>query len=330
MSPGRRRAGWAKSLILCLCTGLLWYSVAPQALAQTEDFQRAVQEYRLGQQDRAMTSLQAILREDPDYAPAHELLGLILTANSDHQKALSHLLRAAQLWPNHAVYQVNLAVFYLRQLRIKDAEVVLEHSLNSAPSPQAYRLLGVIRLDQQRAQAAIRLFREATALAPRELAGWYDLGLAYEAISDTDSALMCYGQALQLDPKDFATHRQIGLANLDRGHAAEARDHLHEASTLQPEDGEVAMYLSQAYLYAGDLENASESAKRAARLLPDDPRSHYQLGLVLARSEMMNESAKEFELSERLPRKLAVGPLERWRQLSEKRKRIVPDSDARP
>ena len=229
-----------------------------------------------------------------------------------------------------AVTLTVMAVFYLRQLRIKDAEVVLEHSLNSAPSPQAYRLLGVIRLDQQRAQAAIRLFREATALAPRELAGWYYLGLAYQAISDTDSALMCYGQALQLDPKDFATHRQIGLANLDRGHAAEARDHLREASTLQPEDGEVAMYLSQAYLYAGDLENASESAKRAARLLPDDPRSHYQLGLVLARSEMMNESAKEFELSERLPRKLAVGPLERWRQLSEKRKRIVPDSDARP
>ena len=82
--------------------------------------------------------------------------------------------------------------------------------------------------------------------------------------------------------------------------------------------------------WSGDLKKAAESAKRAVKLLPDDPRSHYQLGLVLARAQMSDESAKEFELSERLPRKLQVGPLERWRQLSWKDKPLAPDSDARP
>jgi tetratricopeptide (TPR) repeat protein len=305
-------------LITLMFVALVWNGSAPLALAETGTlFTMALQQYAAGQQDRAVTTLKETLSADPDFAPAHELMGLILAADSaGPQAALSHLLRATELWPDHSVYWVNLAIFYVRGSSIAEAEKALQHSLNSAPCPQAYELLAIVRLDQQRTQEAIKLLRQATALAPEELSGWYYLGLAYQAASELDLALTSYQEALRHNTSDFDTHRQLGIIYLDLGRSREALDHLREADALHPHDAELAEYLSRAYFLAGNLERAAESARQAVQFAPSDSRAHYQLGLIMARLDMKNESAREFRLSETLPRRTELSPLERWRQTS--------------
>ena len=65
----------------------------------------------------------------------------------------------------------------------------------------------------------------------------------------------------------------------------------------------------------GDLKQALESGRQAVELVPDDRQAHYQLGLVLARLGKSDEANKEFAISEGLPKKPEMTPLERWREL---------------
>ncbi len=313
-------------VVVVLCATFLSGGVLLRALTDHEAlFERALGEYRAGDHDGALRDLQEALKTAPDFAPAHELIGLIFSTRGQKQEGLSHLRRATELWPNNAVYWANLAIFYLRESQIEKAENALRRSFDAAPTPQGHTLLGIIRLDQQRNQEAIALLKRSTALSPRDLSAWYYLGLAYQAVSDIDGALAAYQECLRLDPKDFASQRQIGILYLNRGRYRLALDHLLQADTLQREDAEIGRYLSQAYLHVGDLERALEAASRAVRLAPDDRQAHYQMGLVLTRRQMTVQASEEFALSEKLPNRPQRGPLDRWREISE-RKALNPGS----
>ena len=73
--------------------------------------------------------------------------------------------------------------------------------------------------------------------------------------------------------------------------------------------------LSEAYARNGDFQRALGSARRAVELMPSDRQTHYHLGLVLARLGKSDESRKEFAVSEQLPKKPEITPLDRWREL---------------
>lgn len=302
--------------LLCWAIPAPVQTIASQSKKNAQPlFDQALREYREGRSSLAMTSLTESLKADPDFAPAHELMGLILSAQGSEDEALSHLRRALEIWPDHPAYWANLGVSYLRKGRVFEAEKALSQSLDCAPNSTAYALLGIIRLDQQRSNDAIDLLKKSVILTPEDVQSWYYLGLAYQAAAKNDEAISSYEKVLRLDARDFDAHRQLGILLLDRGLWNKAQEHLQEARDARPQDGELYRYLSEACLYGGDLNRALESGKRAVQLNPEDPRGHYQLGLVLSRLQKTKDSQEEFHLSEVLPQTPEVGPLQRWRQL---------------
>jgi len=313
----RHLCNLARAVMVVACGIALWLLGTVSGFAQDTpaDFSQALEAFRAEENRNAATLLETVLKEHPDHAPSHELLGLSLSALGEESEALHHLREATILWPDQPVYWINLAVLYLRQSRAEEAEKALNKSLDVQPSAHALRLLALIRLDQNAGEDAVQLFRKALGLAPDAVESWYYLGLAQQSLAHSEEALRCYEEALKRAPGDFHTQLQIGTLLLNRGRRREALDHLRAAQALRPEDSDVDQRLSEAYLGSGDLDSALKSARRAVELIPKSREAHYQLGLVLARLGKRDESQKEFALSDALPKKPETTPLERWRKL---------------
>lgn len=278
-------------------------------------FNHALQAFRAGDKLRAEAMLEENLKAHPDHAPSHELIGLAFSALGRNDDALQHLREALKLWPDQPVYWTNLAIFYLRESRRQEAEEALHKSVESEPTPPAFRLLGLIRLDQHSDEEGVRLFGKALELAHDDVESWYYLGLGQQALAHSSEALRSYQEALKLAPGDFHTQIQMGTLLLALGQRQEALVHLRAAQETRPQSPQVYRLLSEAYLGIGNLDQAFESGRHAVLLTPGDRQAHYQLGLVLARMGHNQEAAKEFDISEGLPKKPEVTPLERWREL---------------
>jgi tetratricopeptide (TPR) repeat protein len=279
-------------------------------------FRLAAEDFRAGRSADALVRLKEGLKAYPDDPPMLHLAGLIHSYRGENQAAQLYLERAVKLWPDQPVYWINLGMFYLRTSRVAEADEALRRSLVISPSPTAYRLLGLIRLDQNAGEGAIDFLKKSLDLTKDDVRSWYYLGLAHQSLAQNDSALTCYQEALRLAPRDYYANLQLGKLYLKRGQRKDALDHLKIALEIRPDESELFRLLSEAFLGAGDSESALTWARRAADAKPDDPQSHYQLGLVLARMGRSEESIRAFRRSEQLPKKPEPSPLDRWRQIN--------------
>ena len=227
------------------------------------DFSQALQTFRAGDKRKAVAVLEEILKTHADHAPSHELLGLAFSALGDNAEALRHLREAVKLWPDQPVYWTNLAIFYLRESRRQEAEEALHKSVESEPTPPAFRLLGLIRLDQHSDEEGVRLFGKALELSHDDVESWYYLGLAQQALAHSSEAFRSYQEALKLAPGDFHTQIQMGTLLLALGQRQEALVHLQAAQETRPQSPQVYRLLSEAYLGIGNLNQAFESGSHA-------------------------------------------------------------------
>jgi len=87
-------------------TGKVIPKSAEEAYSHVQDF------VNQGQQEEAIRELEKLVERYPDYALAHNDLGVLCYGAGDKQKALTHYEKAARLEPENATFQKNLADFY--------------------------------------------------------------------------------------------------------------------------------------------------------------------------------------------------------------------------
>lgn len=302
----------AGGIVLVLQGG--WTSAAPLPDPDAV-VSRAMTDFREKRYQDVSSALESNLKEHPEHAASHHLMGLVLSMQGKNEAALLHLEKALELSPHHPAYAVNFAKFCLQKGAVKRAEQLLEQTVKISPSPSAFELLALIRLDQNQGKEVVRLLEESLKLDGDAASSWYYLGLAHHSLGQLDPAIVCYRETLKRTPKDLGGHLQLGKVYVLRGNWAEALRHLSIAKEGQPAASEVHRYLSQVHLACGDLQSALSSARRAVELNPRDFGSHYQLGQVLARLGKADEADKEFRWLQENPASEDPSPLARWRQL---------------
>lgn len=66
-----------------------WLTTGPIFAQDAEaGFNQALQAFRAGDRQKAVTVLEAVVKAHPDHAPSHELLGLSLSALGENSEAL--------------------------------------------------------------------------------------------------------------------------------------------------------------------------------------------------------------------------------------------------
>jgi tetratricopeptide (TPR) repeat protein len=140
--------------------------------------------------------------------------------------------------------------------------------------------------------------------AARELARARDLGLATAAIlgqlgdaqwnaGQLEDAARSFEEAIAADPGNFVARMETGRLLVWMGRPAEAVGPLEKAAELAPGSMSAQLELGRAREAAGDLSAAESAYRRAVALDPQLSKTHYALGLLLAKRGRAAESREE-------------------------------------
>jgi protein O-GlcNAc transferase len=264
---------------------------------------------------------------------------------------MSFTFRAALIWcilqavvpaqttvATERIQVLKRAAALIAQHDLAASESALQILLKGTPNdPVALNLLGVIRVEQQKANEAESLFRRALSINPQiagphlNLARLYSqtrpldsiaelkealriapqdeqaksllLRIAKEAslgalhAGDKQKALAILMRAREAEPHDPELLYEFGMVARDAGLPKDAQSALEEALRRRPGYGEAMYALARVYLDENMAQSAEKEMRKYLSLKPDDATAQYGLGFILVAEEKLDEAKTAFEKS---------------------------------
>lgn len=200
----------------------------------------AIRYYTLGKQrlqagdpQQAVVFLQKALGLDPNFAMAHEYLGVAYSNLEDDGRSIQELYKASQL-----------------ATRVSEVE--------------RYKILGDYNLVSGNFEEACANYQVLAQLQPRDPAPRANLGLCYEGKFDFDSAIRETQAALQIQPVVTAEGNLARFYFL-KGDEVKAISTAQELLRSHPSHPEILTTLSRAYLSSGQMTQAEGTFETMVR-----------------------------------------------------------------
>lgn len=217
----------------------------------------------------------------------HEHVAELLISHEKYSESIEELKRTAQLDPQRADLQFDLALAQFRAGRPDDALESAERCKELRDSADLEDLLGDIQESRGDNLAAVKSYQAAVALAPTEEK--YRLSLAVELIrhDSFEPARVALKQAEELQPKSWRIQLALGMVEHFGGTDDAATKYLLRAAELAPQPEEALQYLADI-----QMDRASAPAPAAVAKLcqyadsqPRDGHMAYYCGAVLFRRD---------------------------------------------
>jgi tetratricopeptide (TPR) repeat protein len=157
-----------------------------------------------GDFDRAVTELKAATAQQPDYADAHYALGSVLKARKDWKGAADALRHAIALRSDSATHYTLAQVLQQSgdeagaKAEFAESERLRQRT-EADQRASVWTVVGVQKLDVD-PQAALDLFRRATAASDQYAPAFYQMGRALQQLGKTQEAREAFARAAALNP----------------------------------------------------------------------------------------------------------------------------------
>jgi tetratricopeptide (TPR) repeat protein len=234
----------------------------------------------------AVSTYERLLTLDPDHAPAHYRLGLLL-AGSDPRRAMAHL-RVVSDDPTYAEVALALLSVYaddsdenvamaagvtlVNAELWPYAELAFKHAAATQyPYPVALAYVGLSREQQGKdGQPAIE---SALALDPQSPQVWYVRGLSARARGDYEIGRVAFVMAARLDPANPAYYAELGLTHQRLFEYETAEHWLRVAVAASESDRRFQQILAVFYAQEGYRLTAESLpvVQQSRAALPPDP-----------------------------------------------------------
>jgi Flp pilus assembly protein TadD len=179
----------------------------------------------------------AMVRATPDFAMAHNSLGVALKEQGQIAAAEPEFARAINLKPDYA---------------------------------EAHNNLGATRDALGDRNSALAEYRLAVGYDSTYVVARNNLGAALGALGEPDSAIIEFQAALRLDPGDAEAHNNLGVAYYSQGRKELARQEFSSALKLRPDYVRALVNLARLELADSSREAARDLLSRARRIAPGD------------------------------------------------------------
>ena len=171
-------------------------------LLERGDLRGAAQEFRQA------------LECDPESAPAHSNLGLVLSHLNDPQGARGELESAIALNPKLVLAHNALGLLYMQEGRTTDAAQELEAAIRINPQyAEAKNNLGTLDAKLGKSAEAIALLQEAVEDSPQYPQAYLNLGLVLASQGELARAKPVLEKALQLAPNLGQANKALEFVN---------------------------------------------------------------------------------------------------------------------
>jgi tetratricopeptide (TPR) repeat protein len=179
----------------------------------------------------AIIAFEEVLRDFPDLAPVHALLGLAYQRLDDSGRAMESFKRAVELQPAVGRNYLSLGEIYRAHQRPEAAQEQYVKALGFDPLlDDAYLRLGDLALERHDLEAARSAFFALAHLQPESTAARGKLAAALQLAGDFSGADAELRAALQLDPESLEFQLRLGLLHAERSLRAAGGDERRQAS----------------------------------------------------------------------------------------------------
>ena len=229
----------------------------------------------------AVRALQNIVRFFPNFARAHNDLGMLYYQSGEKQKATVHYERAATISPENADFQKNLAdYYYVEMARAEDALKLYSKVLQARPKDvETLMTAGHILVSLQRFEEADAYYRKVLEIEPwntaaneihnklsqrnrggngsRKAEDMYAEVKRLLDLGDQAGARRQLEKMLGICPHFALAHNDIAVLCYQSGDKDQALRHYEEAVRLQPENSTFQKNLGDFYyIEQGRIEDA--------------------------------------------------------------------------
>lgn len=237
----------------------------------------------IGKEQAAIEEFRTAIRIRPNFPDAHSNLGILLTNDGRLNEGIDELRAALALRPDHAEALVNLGIALNKAGRLPETISQLQKALARNPNdPIALNSLGSALLDAGRTAEGIECLRRALQIKPDYAEAHNNLAAAYSDSGRLPDAIAEFNLALKSSPDYPVALNNLGLALLRSGRPADAIAPLERALRLQPDYAQAHTNLGAALAGVNKTSLAIEHFRRAAELDSDDADAHNNLGVLLA------------------------------------------------
>ncbi|HEX3985274.1 MAG TPA: protein kinase [Acidobacteriaceae bacterium] len=196
-----------------------------------------------GQLKEAEQAYRNILVQRPNFWPAYNNLGVILTRQARYEDAAKAFAAAGAAAPKVAQPMANLAQTYMEMGRRDDARTALKESLARADNEDAWLALGDLDFEDAKYSDALKDYQHAGKLDPRNHLIERNMGDCYFMLGNAAMVSQSYTRAAQFLSAQLQTSQRdgFGWANLafyqaKIGNRADADADLSKAKTLGAND----------------------------------------------------------------------------------------------
>jgi len=210
------------------------------------------------------------------------------------------------LWPGY--YQVNfkkegylpvsrevkvsIGESTLVDIKMEEVEKSIEKMLSKAD--QLFLKGNKLFAENKFAEAAA-IFEKAISLNDTQWGYYFNLGLCYKKMGQSEKAVEVFQQSLKLNPESFIITKELGEALAKLGHYDDADEHYQKAVELNQDDPDVYYNYGVVLINLGKSPEALEAFQRAIELNPEHADAYYQLGTLYIGQNKTQEAIASLE-----------------------------------
>jgi membrane associated rhomboid family serine protease/Flp pilus assembly protein TadD len=235
VAPGHdvplRRVGIVGAVALAVAgaaVGVQHWRGGPMSLA------RALASMSGDDPNRAITELQAIVKQQPNLVRAHYSLGQAYFDRGQYPQAESEFKRVLELQPESAGARFDLGITLLNERRSDEAKAAFTQMLaQDANSADAHYGLGLVLADGEKYQAAIDEFKTAAGLGTPITGLYYEMGSAYAKLKMYDEAIAAYVKEREKNGDQPDVENGLAEAYQAKGMTQQAQEARNKAAQLR-------------------------------------------------------------------------------------------------
>jgi len=257
-----------------------------------------------GRLSKSEASIRSYLKDHPDSADAHFLLGFVLFREQKATESLAEFTAGAKVRRPKASELETVASDYVLLGDFADADKWFTEVTAETPNDShAWYLLGRTKYNEGRYDEAVSSFEKALSLRPKYVEAENNLGLSLRELNKLDQAQAAFQAAIDwqgTEPADAQPYLNLGGLLADQGDLDQAIPLLLKAVTLSPDNPKTHEQLGAAYAAQNDLPKAQSELERAVALAPDTSALHFKLGEIYRKQKMRDLAQHEFAICAKL------------------------------
>ena len=246
--------------------------------------------------DEAISLFQTVIKDEPQFAPAHYFLGVAYLKNRQPSQARAGFTQAVKLNPIMPEARTSLAELFLAEgsmdLALEHAQAAMQLNPRNA---QAAFIAGDAYLRKGDLVKSKKVYEAIAKALPKEPLGPYRLGLVAHAEKNDTTALAYFEEALAIKPTVIEPMTQIALIRVAQGKRNEARERVIRQLHAAPASPFLHNLLGQLWMASNDTGQAETAFKKAIDLNDSLLMAYMNLGQVYFQGGKTDQAIKEYE-----------------------------------